>query len=364
VVKKVKEGNLYQVSIDRLFEGMSVVEDIYNADATTLIIRRGRIINSNDIEKIKSLNAGKDNIYVSGGTFKAMTNESPPVDVVSISEIEEATGYAAAKDETFVLLDEIATNKTVKQEALLSVSAELSNRLEVTSPSVILSLINALAPVDEYLQRHCVNVSLLNGLIGQWLGLEKKEIDKLVLVGLLHDCGKALVPSQVLTVPRKLTIIEFEVIKMHSVYSYDLLTDFPQSVRQGARYHHEKVNGKGYPNHLTNEDIPWEARITAISDIYDAMVSQRAYKDPRSPFSIMAMLSRLRDSEVDGRLVDVFIKSMPEELMDKPVVMSDGSTGVLRSYDPDDIEYPMIEVGGRIIKSDEQYHCIAMLNRD
>lgn len=353
-------NNLMAVSINLLYDGMDVREDIYNAEGTQLLVARGVTLNTDLIAKIREINAGREVIYVSNETYKTILEKVPPIEAPNRREIEETTGYTEAKDDTFLLLDEIARNKVVHQEALNVVSAELSDRLEVTSPSTILSLINALAPVDEYLQRHCVNVSLLNGLIGRWLGLPKRDVDELVLIGLLHDCGKAITPPQVLNAPRKLTVAEFEVIKMHSVYSYDLLTGFVEPVRHAARSHHEKVNGSGYPNSLSRESIPYEGRITAVSDIYDAMVSQRAYKQPRSPFSIMAYLAGLRNKELDAELVDVFNRYMPVELVDKPVIMSNGTIGVIRDFDPDDIEYPMIEINGLTIKSNKNLYCTSM----
>ena len=354
-------GNqLMPISMSLLYDGLEVQEDIYDADAAVLLIARGATLNSDIIEKIRDLNAGRDSIYVSGDTYKVLIERLPPIEAPNRKVIEESTGYVSAKDDTFELLDEIARNKVVQQEALTTVAGELSNRLETTSPSTILSLINALAPVDEYLQRHCVNVSLLNGLIGRWLGLPKREVDELVLIGLLHDCGKAVTPPQVLNAPRKLTVVEFEVIKMHTVYSYDLLTDFLEPVRRAARCHHEKTSGFGYPDRLGGANIPYEARITAVSDIYDAMVSQRAYKTPRSPFSIMAMLAELRGRDLDPELVDVFNTNMPAELMNKPAVMSDGTIGTIRSYDPGDIEYPMVEINGLVVKTGKKLFCTCM----
>ena len=355
-------SRLVAVSINLLYDGMAVEEDIYDAEAVHMLVARGAVLSAGNIAKIKELNANRETIYVSGNTYRAILDRLPPIAAPKIRVIEQTTGYTDIKDETFELLDEIARNKDVREEALNVVSAELSNRLEVTSPSTILSLINALAPVDEYLQRHCVNVSLLNGLIGRWLGLQKREVDELVLIGLLHDCGKAVTPPKVLNAPRKLTLVEFEVIKMHSVYSYDLLSKFSEQVRRAARYHHEKVSGAGYPDRLSTESIPLEGRITAVSDIYDAMISQRAYKKPRSPFSIMAYLAELGGKDLDPELVSVFIQNMPQELINKPVVMSDGTIGIVSGFDPADIEYPLIEVNGLVIKSNKNMYCTSMYN--
>jgi len=362
--RTLRDSNLIAASIDLLFEGLEVLEDIYDAEGSRLLVKRGVILSAERLGSLRNLNSGSSRIYVTGNTYKLLIEKSPRTSVNSRREMEAESGYAQIKDNTFALLDEIAHTKTVKQDVLMSVSTELSDRLEVNSPSLILSLINALAPVDEYLQRHCVNVGLLNGLQGQWLGLKKKDVDELVLIGLLHDCGKALIPPKVLNVPRKLTLVEYEVIKMHAVYSYELLGEFHETVRHAARCHHEKVNGDGYPDGLPPGKIGLEARITAISDIYDAMVSQRAYKRPRSPFNILSVISKLKDSELDARLVDVFIRYMPQELLDKQVMMSNGSVGSVHEIDPEEIEYPMIKMNGSVIKSDSHLYCLGMYNDD
>ena len=351
---------LTPVSVNLLFDGMVIQEDVYDATATRLIAKSGITLNAGNIERIRSLNAGNDTIYVSGDMFKMLIERMPPAEVVKREELEETTGYAAIKDETLGMLDDITSNQAVETETVHSVSNELSNRLEECSPSEILSLINSLAPMDEYLQRHCVNVSLLNGLIGRWLGMTKEDVDELIVIGLAHDCGKALIPLQVLDAPRKLTVAEFEVMKMHPVHSYELLVNFAEPIRRAARCHHEKVNGLGYPDRVSFDNLSVQSRITAVSDIYDAMISQRAYKPPKSPFSILAMLVSLSGMELDTRLVNLFIQKMPVELIGKQIEMSDGSVGVVRSFDLNDIEYPMIEINGRVIKTNKQLYCLCM----
>jgi HD-GYP domain-containing protein (c-di-GMP phosphodiesterase class II) len=223
-----------------------------------------------------------------------------------------------------------------------------------------LELINALAPVDEYLQRHCINVSLLNGLIGKWLELPKDTVEMLILIGLVHDCGKANIPPEILNAPRKLTDAEFEIIKMHPVYGYDMLTEFPNEVRLGARGHHEKYTNKGYPDGLNGDKIPYMAQITAVSDIYDAMVSQRAYKTPRSPFKVLSWVNELRTTELDPSVVDIFIKNMPREMLNKSVMLSDGRVGIVHEIDYDDVEYPYIRLGGKVFKSHKDLYCTQM----
>ena len=359
-MSEVNDNILRPVSINLLYDGMVVQDDIYDADGNRLLIKSGNTITDVHIQSITSLNSGRGTIYVTGRTHKTMLSKKTDIEASNREVLEKTTGYADVKDETFALLEEISKNKTVCQNSLMSVSNELSTRLETTSPTIIMSLINAMAPIDEYLQRHSVNVGMLNGLIGQWMGLTKEGIDRLVLIGLLHDCGKTQVPPQVLNAPRRLTGVEFEVIKMHAAFTYDLLSEFPDAIRYSASSHHERLNGTGYPRGLADVQVTWEARISSVSDIYDAMVSQRSYKRPRSPFGILALLGSLCGTDLDPEVVRIFVEQMPKELMNKPVEMSDGTIGVLREYDTRDIEYPMVELSGHVIKTNKELYCVSM----
>ncbi len=112
-------------------------------------------------------------------------------------------------------------------------------------------------------------------------------------------------------------------MKMHTVYSYKITEAFPEPVRLAAMYHHERINGKGYPHSLKDKDIPLAARITAVSDIYDAMGSRRVYKEPVSPFIVLAKILKLRETELDSRIVDLLVEKIPDDLMGKPVAFGD-----------------------------------------
>ena len=285
---------------------------------------------------------------------------SLPVTVDSLQELEESTGYGTVKEKTTDIFEDIKNTGTIEKNSIRSLSAGINNRLEVVNSSKIFSLVNALAPVDEYLQRHSINVSMLNGLFGQWLGLSKVDIYNLVLIGLLHDCGKALVPSKILQAARKLTVAEYEVMKMHPVHSYDLLSGFPESIRRAARNHHEYVNGAGYPDCLADFDISLFARITSISDVYDAIISQRSYKKALSPFHALDIIEKNRSSTLDNVLVNIFFLNILPELQDKPVVMSDGKVGIFREFDYNNPKYPKIEIDGKVIKSNEDWFCVSM----
>lgn len=352
------------VSIDLLYEGMIVPHDIHNADDEIILLRSGLALRSYHIEALRNSAKGSNSIYVSRETRRMLLENSLACKINERAVLEEEVGYAEAKDEAETVFKEIEETRAVTQEKIGTVSENLTNKVEITMPDKLLDLINALAPVDEYLKRHCINVSLLNGLIGKWLELPAEKVELLVLVGLVHDCGKAAIPEQVLNAPRRLAIAEFEIIKMHPVYGKGFLSEFPEEVRYGVYGHHEKLNGQGYPDGVSGEDITFAARVSAVSDIYDAMVSQRVYKKPLDPFRIISWINNMAAGDLDPLIVNTFVNNMPRELIGKPVMLSSGDIGAVHAIDFDDLEHPYIRTGNRIIKSSHDLHCVHMYFED
>jgi HD-GYP domain-containing protein (c-di-GMP phosphodiesterase class II) len=363
-------NDLVPISIDLLYDNVVLPHDAYDADAKILLIRSGHVLRMAQIEAIQRINLGRNTILVTKETHQLLMKrtappaKSPDEAASAKNQLEDETGYTDLKNNSLRLINEIVNTEQAPREQIHTLSLDLAEKLDKVPPDVVLDIINTLAPIDEYLQRHCVNVSLLNGLIGKWLELPKETVEMLVLVGLVHDCGKAAVPQEVLNAPRKLTEAEFEVMKMHPVYGYDILADFPEAVRCGVRGHHEKYSGKGYPDDLRGTGIPLAAQITAVSDIYDAMVSRRVYKDSRNPFSIIAWLRNLRVTDLDNAIVELFIKRMPGEMVNKPIQLSDGRMGVIHKIDYGEIEHPYIRIGDRIIKSSNDLFCAQIMLED
>jgi HD-GYP domain-containing protein (c-di-GMP phosphodiesterase class II) len=355
----MKDVDLIPIPINSLVAGTVAQDDVYSHNANQLLIKSGTLMDEKMLERVKKLNDGKNDVFLAG--IPLALPVMPQVEMETRRKaLEKATGYDKINHETVDLLSEVASSKNIDLKKLKTISNMLASRLSSSSSSIILSLVNALAPVDEYLQRHCINTAFINGLMGKWMGLPLESISRLALIGLLHDCGKALMPRSILNEHRRLTVVEFEVIKTHPVHSYELLSSFNEEIRKAARGHHEKINGTGYPDKLKGDEIPIESRVTTISDIYDALVAQRAYKEPRSPFSVLALIRRISGTELDENLVDIFLKNMPKELVGKQVVLSNGTVAYIRRVDPDDIEYPTVMQYGEKIKTSEALYCTSM----
>ncbi|MEG0754544.1 MAG: HD-GYP domain-containing protein, partial [Angelakisella sp.] len=304
------------------------------------------------------------NISVFVTTYNMLMSRGTVPTTLDQHHIEENIGYTKVKDKANDLLKRVAQGEGISHTDTDEIVSSISEQLETIDRALIFQCINASKPIDEYLRRHCINVGLINGLIGKWLELPKKDVDELVLAGLVHDIGKTKIPSQILDAPRRLTVTEFEVMKMHPIYSQELLGQdnrFSEAIRLAARHHHEKMNGSGYPDGINISEISLFARITAVSDIYDAMVSRRSYKDANNPFAILSQLADSQFSELDSKLVKVFTDNMPKELVGKSVLLSDGSTGIAKFIMNNDLEHPLVEINGVLVKTGDELHCMSMI---
>lgn len=164
---------------------------------------------------------------------------------------------------------------------------------------------------DLYTSLHCLSVSILAMGFGTHLGLPDEKIELLGLAGLLHDVGKMKIDPAILNKPGKLTQEEFEHIKLHPRFGYEALCsqdDIPAAAVQAAHGHHERLDGRGYPQGLDGYQIPFITRVVTIVDAFDAITSHRAYDDARPIQTAYDVLRSGADKQFDGALVHEFIR--------------------------------------------------------
>ncbi|MCR5735119.1 MAG: response regulator, partial [Lachnospiraceae bacterium] len=164
---------------------------------------------------------------------------------------------------------------------------EVNDRIlenEQMSIHIIQSLADAIETKDLYTNGHSDRVALYSREIARRYGYSDKQIRDIYMMGLLHDVGKIGVPIAIINKPGKLTDEEFATIKTHPENGYKILNNIKEmpKLANGARWHHERYDGRGYPDGLAGDEIPEEVRIIAVADAYDAMTSNRSYREPMS----------------------------------------------------------------------------------
>jgi HD-GYP domain-containing protein (c-di-GMP phosphodiesterase class II) len=176
-------------------------------------------------------------------------------------------------------------------------------------------LIAAVEAKDPYTRGHSERVNELSMKIGRALELEPEELEELHWGSLLHDLGKVAVPDSILRKPGALSRDERTFIQAHPQDSFEILSPIEQlsSAALGARHHHERYDGSGYPCGLKGKKIPLFARIIAVADTYDAMTSSRAYRSGRTVEAALAELERSSGAQLDPEIVELFVRLMGAE---------------------------------------------------
>ena len=167
---------------------------------------------------------------------------------------------------------------------------------------------------DSYTNGHSIRVAKYTAMLAKKLGKSPEEVSRMHRIALLHDIGKISIPDDILNKPGRLTDEEFAVMKTHSQRGYEILKEISiaPELAQGAGFHHERQDGKGYPNGLQKEDIPEVAQIIAVADTFDAMYSTRPYRKKMELSDIVAELQRCSGTQLNEKVVDALLSLIEE----------------------------------------------------
>lgn len=188
-------------------------------------------------------------------------------------------------------------------------------KVEKLTAEVMFALSQAVDAKDHYTKGHSERVAAYSVMLAKEMGMSKRQQSQIYAMGLLHDVGKIGVAESIINKPGKLTDEEFDQIKQHTIMGYEILgtiTEMP-GLATGARWHHEKYNGRGYPDGKSGEDIPLEARIICVADCYDAMTSNRSYSQIREQEKVREEIARCSGSQFDPLIAEHMLKLIDDD---------------------------------------------------
>ncbi|MCD8068015.1 MAG: response regulator [Lachnospiraceae bacterium] len=168
---------------------------------------------------------------------------------------------------------------------------------------------------DQYTEGHSVRVARYSREIARRMGKNEEEQAEIYNAGLVHDVGKIRVPGEIINKPGKLTDEEYDMIKLHPGAGYHILkgiTEFP-AYSMAAKYHHERYDGKGYPNGLSGESIPEVSRIIGVADAYDAMASDRSYRKALPQETVRSEIEKGKGTQFDPAIADIMLQMIDED---------------------------------------------------
>ncbi len=214
--------------------------------------------------------------------------------------------------------------ETPEHERLVQMTAELKEtkareaaleEKEQLSREVMLALAKAVDAKDHYTKGHSERVAKYASQIAKKMGKNERQQEEIYELGLLHDIGKIGISEEIINKKGKLTDEEFDQIKQHTIIGWDILKTINEIpwLSKGARWHHERFDGKGYPDGLAGKDIPEEARIICLADSYDAMTSKRSYSYPRSQSDVRKEIERCSGTQFDPEIAVYLLQMIDED---------------------------------------------------
>jgi putative two-component system response regulator len=208
------------------------------------------------------------------------------------------------------LVDLISLQKDLHKEV-----AKKTAQLESLSLHVVHTLAKTIDAKDAYTNGHSERVASYSREIARRYGYDEDMQEEVYVMGLLHDVGKIGVPDTVINKPGRLTDEEYDMIKTHPAVGAEILatvSEMPALVT-GARWHHERYDGKGYPDGLKGEEIPEEARIIAVADAYDAMTSHRSYRDIIPQDHVKSEIEKGMGTQFDEKFARIMLEMIAED---------------------------------------------------
>ncbi len=253
--------------------------------------------------------------------------------------------YHSAQQYIDDLLDRVVTNQELPLAEARAVIRSCIHSIS-SNPNAMFWLTRIRAE-DAYTAEHCVRVGILCITFGRFLGLNDSQLETLGLCGMLHDVGKMRVPPEILNKPGALEPQEWDIMRRHAEFGYELLTsdhEVEKEVQQAALSHHERLDGKGYPQGLAAPSLHQFTRIVTIVDAYDAMTSDRVYKPGIPTSKALGILYKYRSEQFDGALVEGFIRMIGIYPPGSLVELHTGEVAVVLATSPNNKLHPLVEI--------------------
>lgn len=304
-------SNQCVIKTDQLQPGMVLAQPVIS-DRGSVLLEQGVFLTSELIDDLRKWNISSVKI-VAPYTYC----------------IPRCRFYSAYKETLQSVTETFERVRAFKEVPIAECKELVENYVELIAN--IVGVIDGLYTVkvhSEYTFRHSLNVAIISGVLGKWLGLKGQDLKDLILAGLLHDIGKALIPKDILDKPGRLTQDEMAVIHTHPTQGYNLIancSEIPYSVKLGILQHHEREDGSGYPLAKNGDGIHLYAKIVAIADMYDAMNTERVYRSKLLPFTIFETIVAQMAEKLDAQICMTFLQKVRDSLIGSSVLLSDGN---------------------------------------
>ncbi|GED28703.1 HD family phosphohydrolase [Brevibacillus agri] len=350
------------VDVKQLNSGARLAEEVYSALGGVLF-SKGTLLSEKEIEFLEAFMVKKVHIEEASAGNTTEQAEAPADEQAKASDklipvkpaIQETFEKAVSTLKNLMVRVQGGNNIPVMEvrEVVTPIITEFQQQ-----PQVLLSL-RRFARMDSYTYEHAIAVGIISYMIAKWIKVPEKEWMQVALAGTLLDIGKTKIDRRILQKPGKLTEEEFEEMKKHTVYGYQIIKashGLSEGVALAALQHHEREDGSGYPLGLPGSKLHLYSKIVAVADVYHAMCSDRIYQKALSPYVVVEQLVRDSFGKLDPTIVRKFVDGITQFTIGTIVELSDGTIGKIVFTDRNHPTRPMVETGGKIVNLVDARH--------
>lgn len=329
-----------RISVKSLKIGDMIAKDVIYGGRTRPLVVKDSVVTPYVKDRLEELNIRNVEIY---GKKKSQQ------DLLKIEKERKKKVFKKKYKEDVDNIKDVFSDIIKGEKVNLNKIENVSKSLMTNADDIFTTVesIDEVKQMDDHTYEHSINVSLYAMMLAKWLNLDQEEIKSVVKAGVLHDIGKGKLDKDILNKPGKLTDEEFEHIKQHPVFGYEIckpIIFLSDEIKNAVLMHHEKLDGKGYPLGIEGKLIPFYARIIAICDIYDALTAKRVYKDKQTPFNTFNQMLEIGKGQLDEEMLDIFLKNIVSIYIGAKVKMSNGKTGEVVLIPEENISKPIIKI--------------------
>ncbi len=318
--------------------GMVIGEDVQ--DNNNILLSKNVVISDKILNKLQT-SYNIEEIWVYGEDSLEKAENSKKSSEREFKRVENKLNEICGD------LHDVLDNTVDLQKDSLKEIRKLISELQniIKNPNALIDNLLFYGSDKDSIYRHSLNVASISSLLGKWIGFDDNKIKLLIYSALLHDIGKCKIDDKIINKNGRLNSKDFKKIKEHPVLGYNVIKKInflDKSVSQSVLLHHEREDGSGYPLGIKGDKIPNFAKIIAIADVFEAVNSNRCYRDKKSPFESIQIIKNESFGKLDYNYCNIFLEHIVNYYIGREVKLNNNKVGKIVQMDINELERPFI----------------------
>ncbi|WP_252229635.1 HD-GYP domain-containing protein [Clostridium sp. ZBS15] len=332
------EKKLMLLKISDLKTGMVIGEDVQ--ENNNVLLSKNVVISDKILNKLQTL-YNIDEVWVYGEDSLEKAENSKKNSEREFKKVEHKLNEIC--EDLHDVLDNTVELQKDSLKEIRKLISELQNVIKI--PEILIDNLLFYGSENDSIYRHSLNVASISSLLGKWIGFEENKIKLLIYSALLHDIGKCKIDDKIINKSGRLNSKDLKKIKEHPVLGYKIIKKInflDKSVSQSILLHHEREDGSGYPLGITGDKIPDFAKVIAIADVFEAINSNRCYRNKKSPFEAIQIIKEESFGKLDYNYCNIFLEHIVNYYIGREVKLNNNKIAKIVQMNINELDRPFI----------------------